>query len=214
MIIFLSRTVNSTIATDSGVNPILVPIGMAVMLLGLKKHKLLRITPLTEKQSIAPSRFKVHEGSTYLALEVEPTQTFFTFSEIVHHGHSGLCITRIIPETVQNAYNLEKTPIIWLINEEGENTIHPRDIQGLFNTAKYFLQNAEKGVIILHGLEYLVLVNGFEKVFTMIVDLKKIAAEKRAILITMLVPGSLNDRDEAILKSQCKPIFDKELPPL
>ncbi|MBI4258750.1 MAG: DUF835 domain-containing protein, partial [Thaumarchaeota archaeon] len=68
--------------------------------------------------------------------------------------------------------------------------------------------------VILDGVEYLVSVHGFRPVLLLIKRLNKIVSEKRAILILALVPGSLNERDEATLSSECERFYDKRLPPL
>ncbi len=214
IVILASRTINSILGVEPAVNPILVPTGMAIMLVGLKKHGYRTVTPVAETHLLSPIRHALKPGTSYLAIEDDPSQSFLTFSDLVHHGYYGLCITRIIPDTIRGAYQLETTPILLLINTSAKEAIYPRDLAGLYLTVQGFLHQKEQALVLLHGIEFLVSVNGFEPVLQLIRKLKNLVSQNRAILILTLAPNSLNEREEAALSSECEPLYRKELPPL
>ncbi|MBI2126227.1 MAG: DUF835 domain-containing protein, partial [Thaumarchaeota archaeon] len=183
IVILASRTINSILGVEPAVNPILVPIGMTITLVGLKKNGCRTVTPVAETQSITPIKHAFKPSTSYLAIEDDSSPSFLTFSDLVHHGYYGLCITRIIPDTIRGAYQLETTPILLLINTSAEETIHPRDLAGLYSTVQGFLREKEQALVLLHGIEFLVSVNGFEPVLQLIRKLKNLVSQRRAILI-------------------------------
>ena len=101
-----------------------------------------------------------------------------------------------------------------MINTSAEEATHPRDLAGLYSTVQGFLREKEQALVLLHGIEFLVSVNGFESVLQLIRKLKNLVSQRRAILILTLAPSSLNEREEAVLSSECEPLYRKELPPL
>ena len=79
-------------------------------------------------------------------------------------------------------YGLQTTPIRWLAEENGQDSIQPGDLLGISLTVKDFLEKAAKPVVMLHGIEYLTTYNGFIPVLRLIQGFSESIAARRGIL--------------------------------
>ncbi len=188
-----------------GINllPYLTAFGLIIMLVGLSKHGFFAITPVAEMQSKVPLRYNLPQASAYLAFEPEPKQSFEIFSNLALNGYHGLCITRSSPNNISETYGLKMTPILWLTEEKSDNAVAPSDLHGILVTVKAFLQKAKRSVIMLHGLEYLVSINGFKPVMRLIVRLNDLVLQKNGILLLPVVPGTMNEKQQTFLGAEC-----------
>ncbi|MBI2127116.1 MAG: DUF835 domain-containing protein, partial [Thaumarchaeota archaeon] len=183
--------------------PYLSSAGAVAILLGLKKHGFFDITPIAEMRSEIPLRYNLSQGFAYLAFEPEPKQSFEVFSNLALNEYYGLCITRSSPSSIRGTYGLKTTPILWLTEEKSDNALAPSDLHGLLVTIKAFLQKAERSVIMLHGFEYLVSINGFKPVMRLIVRLNDLVLQKNGILLLPVVPGTMNEKQQTFLSAEC-----------
>ncbi|MCS4538528.1 MAG: DUF835 domain-containing protein [Thaumarchaeota archaeon] len=183
--------------------PYLFSAGFLVILLGLRKYEFFAIAPVAEVQSEAPLRYSLLQGFSYLAIESEPKQSFEVFSNLALNGHYGLCVTKSSPGAIRENYRLKTTPILWLTEEKSDDAVAPADLHGILVTIKAFLQKAERSVIMLHGLEYLVSINGFKSVLRLIVRLNDLIVQKNGILLIPVVQGNLTEKQQGLLSAEC-----------
>lgn len=201
----LFSAISSFVATLLGGFPLdfLFPAALVVQFVGMRKHWVGWVTPAAENVSVAPPRFTLSSGASYLALEQEPSHTFEVFSDLIQHGSFGFCVTRSSPDVIRQRYMLEKTPIRWLAAVKRDDAIEPRDLLGLSLIIGQFLQTAPTSVVLLHGIEYLASVNGFKPVLQLVQRLNDLSVEKKSILLLPLVPGSLGEEAQALLVAEC-----------
>ena len=178
--------------------------GTAILLVGLTRHKFYRVTPTSETAGVVPQTYPLEGGRSYLAKDIKPS--FEAFSELVRNGHEGFCITRTSPEGVRTSYGLETTPIRWLAEEKREDAIPPTDLLGLSLTVKDFVSKAERPVVVLQGIEYLVRLNGFNPVLRLVDGLNEASAPKNGIILLMVLPNTLGQKEEALLAAETTPL--------
>lgn len=179
--------------------------GDATLLLGLRKKGFYSVTPVAESsEATAAPKFSLAEGRSYLA--DDPKNAFVAFTELVRSGRSGLCITRTFPDTVRKTYGLQTTPIRWLAEERRDDAIPPEDLTGLSLSVKDFIAKAERPVVMLHGVEYLSNINGFNSVLRLLNGLNDASAQRGGILILPVIPNSLEKQEQALLDSETTPL--------
>ena len=172
---------------------------------GLKKRRLYSVTPTSETMTgSGPTRYLLEDGRLYLAHD--PRIAFEVFSNLVRSGRNGLLISRVFPEDVRKDYGLKTTPIRWLADEAGQDSIPPRDLLGISLTVKDFISKAMKPVVMLHGIEYLTTYNGFNPIIRLIQGFSESVATKRGIIILPVIPDALSKQDEALLVSETTPL--------
>ncbi|WP_424357080.1 DUF835 domain-containing protein [Methanocella sp. MCL-LM] len=148
----------------------------------------LRITPILEKAENSAPSYHLDPGLIYIYdKNNDPEKHMAIFADLVKHNIQGLCVTRHHPHKVRSQYQLEKTPIIWLMGGEcaiGENCIKPDNLSGLGSTIYKFLAEANDGVVLLDGMEYLLSRNGFDSMlkFLQYMNDKVMQSNSRVIL--------------------------------
>ena len=187
------------------------PAGLGLVLVGFRKHNFFTSTPIAEEQSSSPQKYDLTTGLVYLFLDAEPKRIFEIFDDFIEHGHFGLCVTRVFPDTVRHEYAIQTAPVRWLSESKRADAIAPTDLLGLALTIRNFLEKAEKPVVLLHGLEYLVFNNGFRPILRMIHQIGELNAQKQGIFLLPLSSGSLTERQEAMLRPECRTIKSTEL---
>ena len=177
-----------------------------ILIVGLTRHGLYFVTPVTETappQPI-PARYALQVAHSYLVRDHKAS--FEAFSEAVRGGRSGLCITRTFPDEVRKAYGLQTTPIRWLAEEKNADAIAPTDLVGLSLTVKDFIEKADKPIVLLHGVEYLIRINSSGPILRLIDGLNDTNATKGGVLLLPVLPEALDKRDDALLVSETSPL--------
>ncbi|ASJ03379.1 hypothetical protein A3L09_08965 [Thermococcus profundus] len=98
-------------------------------------------------------------------------------------------------------------PYLWLSKVEGENAIDPLRLPAILH---HLIQNADRDtVMIIDGLEYLILENGFDPVVRFLTTLKDNILLKGATLIVVVDPKTLDPSQLALLKREFKEVSGK-----
>ncbi len=171
---------------------------VAALLIGLRKYGFFAVTPVTETPSEQSLIYNLSQGP-YLVIENKPNYSFEVFSNFALNGYQGLCISRFPLEDVHETHRLKSTPILWLSEEKNENAITPTDLNGLWLSVKAFVYAAERPVVLLHGIEYLISVNGFRPILRLLVRLNDLNFQKKYFLFIALAEGGLSERQLAML---------------
>lgn len=207
ILIFLAANLTGQVAIFLGLPNfynLVYSAGSVVLLVGLRRHGSYTLTLTAETAPVVPLRHTLQEGRSYLGRDYQ--ESFQSFSELVKNGYSGLCITRSSPEDIRGTYGLQSTPIRWLAEGKEDYAIPPGDLLGLSLMVKDFMQKATKPVVILHGLEYLVSMNGFTPLLRLIQGLKEENVRKNGILFLPLLQNSLDQKEDTLLVAETTPM--------
>lgn len=164
-----------------------------------------------EKARRSAKKYELRRGISYLVKEQKPDRSFDIFVDQVTHNIPGLCITRQYPATVRQEWGLEKTPIIWLSNQLGKVYVNPSNIGILGDTIIRFIEKTDDSVVMIDGIEFLIVNNGFDKVLKMIHRVTEVVMEYRSRLIISIDPRALDTRELALLERNME-IIEGELP--
>ena len=153
-----------------------------------------------ERTRRSAKKYELRRGLSYLVKEQKPDRSFDIFVDQVTHNIPGLCITRQYPATVRQEWGLEKTPIIWLSNQLGKVYVNPSNIGILGDTVIRFIEKADDSVVMIDGIEFLTVNNGFDKVLKMIHRVTEVVTEYRSRLIISVDPRAFDTRELALLE--------------
>lgn len=146
---------------------------------------------------------KLTTGHSYLFLLDRPDRTFEIFAAYVKDGYHGLCISRYFPGKIRAKYKLEKTPMLWLSHTDSEEShLDPSNLGVLTNILRDFFNKTEKGIVLLEGLEYLIIQNGFDTVLRFIQYLNEHVVTNNVILVVPFNSESLEKKELALLKAE------------
>jgi len=111
----------------------------------------------------------------------------------------GLCFTMDHPENLRQRYLLQTTPIFW-ISKYGEGSINPANPGIIANMIHEFIRTSKNPVVLLEGIEFLCIMNGFIPVLKFLHDIRDIILLNKAILILPLNPAALDEKELALIE--------------
>jgi len=155
---------------------------------------------------------ELETGRTYLIKKAKPYLSTKLFQSVINGGGSGLTVTRLYPDKLEEEYEIDagKVQSIWLSRAIGEKNIDPVKIGPLAMQIENFINEHETSIILLEGIEYLMLVNGFDVVHRFVEYLHERIVGSDSMLIISISPNAFEEREMAILERN-KEIVDMPL---
>ena len=153
-----------------------------------------------EKAKKSAKKYELRRGLSYIVKERKAVKSFEIFTDQVTHNIQGLCITRQYPAVVRQEWGLEETPIIWLSNQLGKVYVNPANIGILGDTIIRFIEKSDDSVVLVDGIEFLIVNNGFDKVLKMIHRITEVVMEYKSRVIISVDPRALDTREMALLE--------------
>ena len=154
----------------------------------IRLRALCNIEPVKEIQASGETVYSLEPGFIYLLMSTETDTSFRIFQDLVKHGHPGLCVSRVMPDTVRRIYSLEKTPILWLTTNKlhDQHCVSPTNIVDLSSAIINFMEKTKDGVVLLDGIEYLITQNTFRSILNLMQLLNdKIMLNKSSIILPL-----------------------------
>lgn len=190
--------------------PTISPLAMGASLIfgyTILRHKFI-IVPVPESTLTTELKYPLEAGHSYLVKEEKPEKSFSIFVDLITHGYRGMCITRSSPIEIREKYNMKRTPVIWLTEIKGEYNVF--DVQHLVRFILSFLDASKrKGVILLHGLEYLITHNGFPSTLKALHFINDYIIQNGAHMIIPISPLTLDTQQLKLLEAETSAITHK-----
>lgn len=123
----------------------------------------------------------------------------------IYSRAQGVCFTTRSPIEIREKYLIQTTPIFW-ISKHGNEAVNPADLEIMAGRINDFFKRSKNPVVMLDGIEYLVITNGFIQVLKFLHDIREMVILKKAIFILPLCPATLDDRENAFIQKLCDDI--------
>ncbi|GEM_PF-4465030 len=148
-------------------------------------------------------------GYNHLLLDSDNERAYRIFSHI-SRGKNGLCISTTFPDKLRKEHDLEGARILWVTDttSDREETADPHRIHFEITRAISDVTSQGNGVVLIDGLEYLIIENGFEEVLKFIKKVTDICSMDEATLLVLLDPSSVERDQLTILKKEFDFIHD------
>lgn len=139
----------------------------------------------------------------FLVKERHLNESLALFTDRVVRGDFGLMITRQPPEMLREVPALKKVHMIQLSQTETESTyLDPTNLAKLHLTVEQFFKVSPRAVILLEGMEYLIVHNGFDRVLKLIHNVVECAKENSSRFVTLVDSRILEDEELAWLERE------------
>ncbi len=154
---------------------------------------------LFEKVPARRAAPRIAAGRAYIVQGTGVERAVNMFSELTSEGGRGLCITRRFPGDYQAAIG-PGTTSYWLTRQEnGESAspypcISPSDMGRMITLARGFMKEAEGGVVLLEGTEYLIVQNDLNNVLKFLQSMVDLAITSRSILLLAINPSAVDQK--------------------
>ncbi len=148
---------------------------------------------------------ELEKGVCYLVKEKKPELSFRLFEILLGQKIPSLCITRQYPDRVRRERGLTDLRIIWLSHTPGEDYHNPTAIGTLAKVIQKFIEdNNGEGAVLLDGLEYLIINNGFLQTLMFVEHVNEFVMQRRAIILLPVSPDTLEEKELALLERNMK----------
>jgi len=111
----------------------------------------------------------------------------------------GLCFTINSPEEIRQKYLLQTSPIFW-ISKHGNDSINPANLEIIAGTIYDFVKKSKDPIILLDGIEYPIIMNGFTPVLKFLHDIREWVILHKAVFILPVSPAALDERELALIE--------------
>ncbi len=151
-------------------------------------------------------KYNIDFKHSYLVKEQKPVISLNIFKSMIAEGVSGLCISRTNPNELRDVYDFQELPIVWLTRNriESEMCVDPSNITRLSVEISNFIQNTERGAILLEGLEYLISQNNYPIILRFIHLLNDKIMLGNSCMIVPLNPLILKENELHMLERDMK----------
>ena len=147
----------------------------------------------------------IEKGVCYLVKEKKPDASYRLFEVLLEQRLPGLVVTRQYPERVRRERGLTDARILWLSHTPGEDFHNPTAIGTLAKVLEKFIEdNGGEGVILLDGLEFLIINNGFLQTLMFVEHVNEFIMQHRGILLLPVSPDTLEEKELALLERNLK----------
>jgi len=144
---------------------------------------------------------ELSRGVCHLVKEKKPDFSFYIFNSLVKNGLPGLCITRQYPERVRRERSLKDIRIIWLSHTPGEDYHNPTALGVLTKAICKFIEDSKgEAVILVDGLEYLMVNNGFLQTLLFVEQINEFVMQRKATVIFPVSSEALEEKELALLE--------------
>jgi hypothetical protein len=155
------------------------------------------------QKSSHSSKCEFEKGLSYMVKEEKAHLSYEAFSQLAAEKDS-LVITRIYPPQLKERFTISGK-IFWLSAIDKNNTLPPSDLNKLGFIITSFIEDHTDGIILLDGIEYLILQNGFKKVFDFVSVITEKISQSRAILLIPTSPKALTQKEVMLLERKLEP---------
>jgi len=148
-------------------------------------------------------KYDIEKGRVYLVQELNKELAMDVLRDMVNCGYSGVVITR----RLQYSSRHQNITYFWISEKKGGDTIPPKiyDIESTIVNLPFW-----NNIVVLE-LDYLILKNGFEKVFEFVQRIREtFYILKKGVLILTIDPAFLDEKQIKMLKKECNEIRLKQ----
>ena len=143
---------------------------------------------------------RTQEGLCYVVRERKPFLAYKLFENSLGEGVPGLCVTRQFPERVREAFELKDTRVLWLSHTPGQDHHNPTSIGTLATITSSFIERYKKCIVLIDGLEYLVINNGFQQVLRFVEHINEQVMQSRSTVLIPISPNAFSEKELALLE--------------
>ncbi|MBU7044482.1 MAG: DUF835 domain-containing protein [Theionarchaea archaeon] len=158
---------------------------------------------LIKRNGKSPAQCNFKMGVSYMMKEKNTHRSYEIFSQLVS-GKKGLIITRVYPPRL-HLQSPTSSEVFWLTSIDKDNTIRPADLDKLGFTITSFIIKQKEAVVLLDGIEYLILQNGFEKILNFLSFITDKISKNNAILLIPAYPKALDEKEMMLLERILEP---------
>lgn len=145
-------------------------------------------------------------GAIYLVKERKPLLSYKLLEKALANGLPGLCVTRQYPDRLKEKFALPNARLIWLSHTPGKDHHNPTNIGTLATLITSFIEKYNRSIVLLDGIEYLVINNGFQQVLKLTELVNEQVMQSESIVIVPISESAFSEKELALLERNVETI--------
>lgn len=155
---------------------------------------------ITNGDKPAIELIRVDEGLCYVVRERKPFLAYKLFESNISDQIPGLCVTRQFPDKVKEIFEVRDSRILWLSHTPGKDHHNPTSIGTLATVISSFIERYKRCIVLIDGLEYLVINNGFQQVLRFVEHINEQVMQSRSTVLIPISPNAFSEKELALLE--------------
>jgi hypothetical protein len=156
------------------------------------------LIPNNDKPAI--ELIRVEEGLCYIIRERKPFLSYKLFESNISEQVPGLCVTRQFPDKIKEIFDFKESRILWLSHTPGKDHHNPTSIGTLATVISSFIERYKRCIVLIDGLEYLVINNGFQQVLRFAEHINEQVMQSRSTVLIPISPSAFSEKELALLE--------------
>ncbi|MFQ5910845.1 MAG: DUF835 domain-containing protein, partial [Thermoplasmata archaeon] len=146
----------------------------------------------------------VELGYNHLMIDDSPTTSYEQFNSLLKKNIPGLLISTTYPEKLKRDVSVENVELYWLTDTSSDyKTLDPKRLDfEIMRAISNFVKKAEGGAILLDGIEYLAVENGFDVALKFMKKVNDLCSINDATLVVPITPLSLSPDQLSMLRKE------------
>ena len=157
--------------------------------------------PGNHDAAITPANARLHGGRGHLLLSRTPSPAFQLAAQLIQEKVFVVVVTRFHPERVSSEHGIPRNVIIWLTTNPGADHLTPSKPALVGDSLCRTISENSKGVLVIHGFEYLTTTNDFPTALRVIEQLAEKASATGGRFVLTLDPRTLPERELALIEA-------------
>jgi len=172
----------------------------------IARYQMFVVTPKREEPVPVPQKYTLRPGHAYLVAERTPELALRALADAVHHGRTGLVISRAPPDAIREDFDVAGVPVLWLTTSVGRNHVPPTHLDLLEDVVTKFAGQWGNSVVCFDGIEYLANYHDFGRVMRTLHAIRDAVTGKGGVLLVSTNTGSMEERETSILDRELEPL--------
>src|SRR4030042_4453404 len=143
---------------------------------------------------------RIEEGLCYIVRERKPFLAYKLFESNISDQIPCLCVTRQFPDKVKEIFDFRDSRILWLSHTPGKDHHNPTSIGTLATVISSFIERYKRCIVLIDGLEYLVINNGFQQVLRFAEHINEQVMQSRSTVLIPISPNAFSEKELALLE--------------
>ena len=160
----------------------------------------LTYTPRAHVIPVLPLLEPLGTGGILLIDERRPDLSYRMIERLATRRKGVLCITREPPERVERRHPMPLARYYWLVTADGGRAVHPFQLGKMRGLIQRFVKENPEGAVFIDGVEFLMVMNTYERVRDFLQALEHILRERKTECVIPIDTRTLTVNELAELR--------------
>ncbi len=153
---------------------------------------------------------EIKPGTNYLIADEDPRNAFMMIRAMGLSNRPAMCLTSSFPGKIRSDYDLKDVLVKWFSDSTTDiDNVNPGDLEGdAMETVSTFLMTTKGSGVLLDGIDFLIELNGFDKVLAFIKKMNDLATTHGSTILLYVNKTKLPPEQYKVISAEFAEIHD------